>query len=85
MLLRNAVLTLRGEGISWAASRLVGSELVLRNDTARYSNTIIWLHSAEDHWWTILEHPRSSVSYDMIRDEALTRKLEAWLRTREPR
>ncbi|RYZ00733.1 MAG: hypothetical protein EOO11_00480 [Chitinophagaceae bacterium] len=66
----------------WTASRLRAGELVLRNDSLRFSNTIIWLHSPEDHWLTILEHPRSTVFYDMTRDAALDRKVTDWIATR---
>ena len=63
----------------WRATRLMPNELVLRNDTLRFSNTIIWLHTKDDHWFTILEHPKSTVYYDMTRDPVLDKKVDAWL------
>jgi hypothetical protein len=68
-----------GQTIRWKASRLVGNEIVLKNDTAKFSNTIIWMHTSDDHWFTILEHPGSTSYYDMIRDQALDKKLEVWI------
>ena len=63
----------------WKASRITQNEIVLKNDTLKFSNVIIWLHTKEDHWFTVLEHPRSTVYYDMVRDAALNRKVDAWL------
>jgi hypothetical protein len=83
--LRQGSIWLGGEPARWKASRVVAGEIVLRNDTLRFSNTIIWMHTPEDHWITILEHPHSTVFYDMSRDAALDRKVEAWIRERARR
>ena len=80
LVLRNGQLTLGQKPAQWAATPLTANELVLRHDTLKYSNTIIWLHTKEDHWFTILEHPRSTVYYDMSRDPVLDEKLEMWIR-----
>ena len=77
--LRNGFIRLGKKPSDWVASRLFPNELVLRNDSLPYSNTIIWLHTKDDHWFTILEHPKSSVYYDMTRDLPLDRKVDAWL------
>jgi hypothetical protein len=83
--LRGGAIQLGEKPTLWTASRLVANELVLRNDTLRFSNTIIWMHSPEDHWITILEHPKATVLYDMTRDAALDRKVTAWIRQRSGR
>ena len=51
----------------WLGARLTDNQIVLRNDSLRYSNRIIWLHTKEDHWFTILEHPARTVYYDLTR------------------
>jgi hypothetical protein len=83
--LRGGSIFLGDKGMVWTASRLVANELVLRNDTARSSNTIIWMHGPADHWITVIEHPKTAVFYDMTRDAALDRKVDAWIRQRSGR
>lgn len=55
----------------WKLTRLTTNEIVLENDTLKFSNRIIWLHTVDDHWFTILQHPRQTVYYDIIRLPAL--------------
>lgn len=78
LLFRNKKIVL-GQETQWQATRITENEIVLKNDTPRFSNTIIWLHTGSDHWLTILEHPKSTVYYDMVRDADLDRKLEQWI------
>ncbi|GAA4329098.1 hypothetical protein [Flaviaesturariibacter amylovorans] len=82
---RGGLLYLGAAPTQWTATRLRAGELVLRNDSLRFSNTIIWLHSPEDHWLTILEHPKSTVFYDMTRDATLDRKVTDWIAQRRGR
>jgi hypothetical protein len=82
LVLSNGLISLGSGAVQWKASRLMPNEIVLNNDTLKYSNTILWLHTKEDHWFTILQHPRSTVYYDMTRDEALDKKLSAWFSDR---
>ncbi len=77
--LRNGKILLGQKPAQWQANRLQQNEIVLKNDTLRFSNTIIWLHTRDDRWFTILEHPKSTVYYDMTKDAALDRKVEGWL------
>ncbi len=51
----------------WKLKRLTPSEMMFENDTLKYSNRIIWLHTLEDHWVTILQNPKSTVYYDMVK------------------
>ena len=51
----------------WLLKRLTGNEIMFENDTMSFSNRIIWLHTKEDHWFTILQHPKSTAYYDMIK------------------
>jgi hypothetical protein len=57
--------TIFGKKGDWLLKRITGNEIVLENDTSKYSNRIIYLHLANDHWFTILEHPGSTMYYDM--------------------
>ena len=79
LMLRNRKITLGQQPVMWETSRFNANELVLKNDTLRFSNVITWLHTKDDHWFTILEHPKSTVYYDMTRDASLDRKVDAWL------
>ena len=85
LLLRNGRITLGQIPSQWTASRITPNELVLKNDTLSYSNVIIWLHTKDDHWFTILENPKSTIYYDMTRDVALDKKLDDWIRQRRKR
>ncbi len=51
----------------WKLKRLTPNEMMFENDTLKYSNRIIWLHTLDDHWFTILQNPKSTVYYDMVR------------------
>ena len=79
LLLKNGLITLGQKPSQWQATRLMPNEIVLKNDSLPYSNTIVWLHTTDDHWFTILEHPKSTVYYDMRKDAALDRKVSEWL------
>ncbi|MBD0350532.1 MAG: hypothetical protein ICV65_05180, partial [Flavisolibacter sp.] len=56
------------------------NEMVFENDTLHFSNRIIWLHTADDHWFTILQHPGSTVDYDMIRVLQLEAAVDRYIR-----
>ena len=83
LMMRNKEITLRNGKVQWKGTRLTGNELVLKNDSLPYSNTIIWLCTRDDHWFTILEHPKSTVYYDIVRDPLLDQKLETYLSQRQ--
>ena len=51
----------------WKLKRLTSNEMMFENDSLKYSNRIIWLHTSDDHWFTILQNPRSTVYYDMVK------------------
>lgn len=83
LLLRGGRLVLGKGPVQWTATRLLSNEIVLKNDSAAYSNTILWLHTRDDHWFTILEHPKSTAYYDMTRDAALDKKVEEWIKAKQ--
>ena len=60
-------------------TRMTANELVLKNDSLPYSNTIIWLHTKEDHWFAILENPSSTIYYDLVREPLIDKKLDEWI------
>lgn len=64
----NIVFGKRGD---WTLKRLIGNELVLENDTSKFSNRMIYLHLTNDHWFVLLEHPKSTMYYDLQRFPAL--------------
>lgn len=55
----------------WILKRSMNNELVFENDSLKFSNRIIWLHTKNDHWFTILQHPKSTVYFDMVKVPAL--------------
>ena len=65
--------------IQWKITRMTANELVLKNDSLPYSNTIIWLHTKEDHWFAILENPSSTIYYDLVREPLIDKKLDEWI------
>ena len=60
-----------GKKADWLLKRLTKTEIVLENDTSKYSNRIIYLHLENDHWFTILEHPGSTMYFDMVKKNEL--------------
>lgn len=52
---------------AWKLRRLNAAEMVFENDTLRYSNRIIWFRTSDDHWLTLLQHPRATQHYDIVR------------------
>jgi hypothetical protein len=71
----DGVLTLGNGPVYWKLKRLTSNEMMFENDTAKYSNRIIWLHLKNDHWFTILQNPKTTAYYDMVR----VPELEAWI------
>ncbi|HUR10909.1 MAG TPA: hypothetical protein VM012_06045 [Flavitalea sp.] len=60
----------------WKGLRLTDTEIVLANDSLKFSNRIIWLHTKDDHWFTILEHPARTVYYDLTRIPELEKHVD---------
>lgn len=66
--------------VAWKLSRLTENEIVLKNDSLSYSNTIIWLYNGNNHWLAILENPDSTVYYDLEKIPWLDKKIDAFIR-----
>ncbi len=66
---------------TWNLSRLTNNEMVFKNDTINYSNTIIWVRSADDRWLAILQSSGSTTVYDLRRSEMIERKTDEFIRT----
>jgi hypothetical protein len=79
LVLRSGRIMLGRPPAQWQATRLQKNELVLKNDTLRYSNTIIWGHTPDNHWLTVLEHPGSTVFYDLTKEAVLDRVVDKWV------
>lgn len=73
--LKEGVLTLGNGPVYWKLKRVTANEMMFENDTAKYSNRIIWLQLKNDHWFTILQHPKTTAYYDMVR----VPELDAWI------
>jgi|SRR5687767_9571745 len=66
--------------VSWKLARLTENEIVLKNDSLMYSNTIIWLYNGNNHWLAILENPESTVYYDLEKIPWLDKKIDEFIR-----
>jgi hypothetical protein len=51
----------------WKLTKLKVDEIKFENDTLKFSNKILWQHTKDDHWFTELKHPKTTVTYDLIR------------------
>ena len=56
-----------GRDASWKLESLSGDKIVLKNDTLKYANRIIWSHSPNDHWLTEIHNPKGVIHYDLER------------------
>ena len=53
---------------SWDIESLSADKIVLKNDTLKYANRIIWSHSSNDHWLTEIHNPGGVIiKYDLER------------------
>jgi hypothetical protein len=52
---------------SWQLESLSDDKIVLKNDTLKYANRIIWSHSSNDHWLTEIRSPTGTIYYDLER------------------
>ena len=68
----------------WTLKRITTNEMVFENDTLKFSNQIIWLHTDDDHWFTILQNPKSTVQYDMIRVPELEAVVDRFIAKHNP-
>jgi hypothetical protein len=66
---------------TWNLSRLTNNEMIFKNDSINYSNTIIWVRSADDHWFAILQSSGSTTVYDLHRSEMIERKTDEFIRS----
>ena len=66
--------------VSWKLVRLTDNEIVLKNDSLPYSNTIIWVYNGNNHWLAILENPDSTVYYDLEKIPWLDKKIDEFIR-----
>jgi hypothetical protein len=56
-----------GKDASWEIESLSADKIVLKNDTLKYANRIIWSHSLNDHWQTEIHNPKAIIKYDLER------------------
>jgi hypothetical protein len=56
-----------GMDASWELESLSANKIVLKNDTLKYANRIIWSHSPNDHWLTEIHNPKGVIHYDLER------------------
>ncbi len=63
--------TIFGKKGEWVLKRVMSNEMMFECDTCKFSNRIIFLRTNDDHWFTILQHPKSTMYYDMVRIKEL--------------
>jgi hypothetical protein len=61
------------------AKRMMDNEMVFEMDDNIGQSRIIWLHTKEDHWWVILQYPKVTANYDLVRVPALDRAISRHL------
>lgn len=69
-----------GKKGDWLLKRLTRNEIVLENDSSKYSNRIIYLHLDNDHWFTVLESPDFTMYFDMEKFPALEAVVNRFIR-----
>jgi hypothetical protein len=57
----------KGLDASWKIESLSGEKIVLKNDTLKYANRIVWSHSADDHWLAEIQNPGGTIKYELER------------------
>ena len=72
-----------GKKGDWQLKRLTGNEIVLENDTSKFSNRIIYLHLENGHWFTVLEHPGSTMYFDMEKIDSLDAVIDRLINTQK--
>lgn len=72
-----------GKKGDWLLKRLTRNEIVLENDSSKYSNRIIYLHLDNDHWFTVLESPDFTMYFDMERFPALETTVDRFIRNKK--
>lgn len=67
LLLKKQNLGFKGLDASWELESLSGDKIMLKNDTLKYANRIIWSHSPNDHWLAEIHNPGGIIKYDLER------------------
>ena len=71
----------RTKEASWNLVELGDSVMVLGNDSLKFANRIRWSRSPGDHWIAIIENPKSTISYDLVRIPWMDRLIDKYLET----
>jgi hypothetical protein len=71
-----------GRDASWELESLSADKIVLKNDTLKYANRIIWSHASNDHWLTEIHNPKSIIRYDLERVPWLEDVVNRFIRRR---
>ncbi|GAB3177888.1 hypothetical protein [Telluribacter humicola] len=50
----------------WKATRVTTNEMTFENLTDKGMRRIIWLNTKENHWWTLIQYPKSTFYYDLV-------------------
>lgn len=69
-----------GTDASWEIESLSGDKVVLKNDTLKYANRIIWSHASNDHWLVEIHNPKGIIKYDLQRIAWLDEPVNRFIR-----
>ncbi len=69
-----------GTDASWQIESLSGDKIVLKNDTLKYANRIIWSHAPNDHWLAEIHNPKGIIKYDLQRIAWLDEPVNRFIR-----
>lgn len=64
---KNGTIIHGGTNASWQLTKLNDTEMIFENDTLKFANRIIWSHSPNDHWITVIHNPSGVINYDLER------------------
>lgn len=83
---KNSEIHVSGNNIVFAdpnifnAARIMNNEMVFEiNDPKIGSSRLIWLRTNDDHWWAILQFPKVTAHYDLVRDQQMDKAISSKL------
>ena len=78
--LQNGNIIHSGTDATWQLSKLSDTEMIFENDTLKFANRIIWSHSPNDHWITVIHNPSGVINYDLERVPWLDKVVDKFIR-----
>ncbi len=71
------------DSVNWMLSAVTEKEIILKNDTLKYSNVITWRNTTDGHWYTILKDAKNTVTYDLVRMPELDVVVDRFIKSKK--